>query len=182
MAINICRRLAVLTSSRITKNAPTRLCSSIYEPDYLEAMKPPYPLYPPLLVRIRGYDYPVIENYQSWIHRIANHMKFKVADSYPMPAKELKVVRYKTGTTVIDAEYLLKIYERDLKVTDIPSVRFPIFLWAVKKAIPVGVMLDIEEWTWEQENKRFIPNPRLLELKAEIEEIDEDRPQKKKKF
>lgn len=80
----------------------SKTMSGIYEPDYLEvkfflffrvclfeyiknnfnfqAIKPKYPLYPPITVQIRGYDFPVLESYQSWINKIADVMDFDVED------------------------------------------------------------------------------------------------------
>lgn len=47
-----------------------------------QAIKPKYPLYPVLTVRIRGYDYPILESFQSWAHKIALTMDFDVEDGY----------------------------------------------------------------------------------------------------
>ena len=88
-----------------------------------------------------------------------------------MPAKELKVITYKPQSTIVDKEYFLKIYERDLKISNVPSVRLPIFIRVLEAALPEGVMLDIEEFTEEKENSRYIPDTKLLELKSELEGV-----------
>lgn len=48
----------------------------------LQALKPKYPLYPQLNVQIRGYDFPILECYQSWIHKVAEAMDFDVDEWY----------------------------------------------------------------------------------------------------
>lgn len=55
-------------------NSPSvikRLCSSVYDPPYLDSLKPPIPIYEELTVQIKGYDFAVLENFQSCIHKIA---------------------------------------------------------------------------------------------------------------
>lgn len=88
-----------------------------------------------------------------------------------MPAKQLKVTRFKTKSTVIDAEYLLKIYQRNLKISNVSSVKLPIFIKVIEAALPEGVMLDIEEFSAEKDKFRFVPDKHLLDLKSELEEM-----------
>ncbi|XP_058803150.1 large ribosomal subunit protein mL48 [Phymastichus coffea] len=174
MAVNILKRLRYLGQLR-TLNKPISRRFSIYEPDYLEALKPKYPLYPPLLVRLRGYDFPILEKYQSYVHKVANLMDFDIEDSYAVPARELKILKYKPKSTVIETEYFLRVHERDIKICDVPSVRLKIFIRAIQKAIPPGVMLDIEEWSYDKEKTRFIPDKELLDLKGELEEMQKPK-------
>lgn len=41
-------------------------------------LKPKVPIYPMLNVQIKGYIYPVLENYQSFVHKIAKLMDIDV--------------------------------------------------------------------------------------------------------
>ncbi|XP_001606754.1 probable 28S ribosomal protein S10, mitochondrial [Nasonia vitripennis] len=184
MASHLFRRLTALKSiprANLLNNVPSMSYSKIYEPDYLEALKPKYPLYPPLVVRIRSHDFPILESYQSWIHKVAEAMDFDMEDSYPMPARETKVTRYKHKSTVVDAQYLLRMYERDLMISNVPSIRLPIFIRVLEAALPEGVILDIEEYSQEKENYRYIPDKQLLDLKQELEDIQKSKDNKSKK-
>ena len=39
-------------------------------------------MYPPLTVRVSGYDFRVLEKYQSFVHKIANLLDFDVEEWY----------------------------------------------------------------------------------------------------
>lgn len=55
-------------------------CYGIYEPDYLDALKPKYPVYDTINVKITGYDFPILESYQRFVHRIANSLNLDVSE------------------------------------------------------------------------------------------------------
>lgn len=52
--------------------------SKLYEPDYLETMKPLIPEYDPITLQMKGYDFPVLERYQSYIHSVAECLDITV--------------------------------------------------------------------------------------------------------
>lgn len=99
----------------------------------------------------------------------------EICFSYPMPAKELKITRFKPKSTVVEGAYTLNIFERDIKMSNVSSVRLPIFIRIIEAGLPEGVMLDIDEWTDEKEKKRFIPDTTLLSLKSELEGMKKDK-------
>lgn len=43
-------------------------------------MKPKYPIYETINIQVKGYDYAVLENYQKFLHRIAEAMELEIAD------------------------------------------------------------------------------------------------------
>ncbi|XP_033222801.1 uncharacterized protein LOC117176655 [Belonocnema kinseyi] len=53
-------------------------CYSLWVPDYLEALRPKIPLYPTLNIQIRGYDYPIVEKFQGFIHDLVTEMDMDV--------------------------------------------------------------------------------------------------------
>uniref|UniRef100_A0ABD2WPZ3 Small ribosomal subunit protein uS10 domain-containing protein n=1 Tax=Trichogramma kaykai TaxID=54128 RepID=A0ABD2WPZ3_9HYME len=189
MAANLFKKLIATNHPRILSQALPKNYA-IYTPDYLEACKPKYPLYPTLTVKVKGHDFRVLETFQSQIHRIANFMDFDVEDrysfyschvlfnskskliyfyfSYAMPAKETRIVRFKPKTTATEAEYVLKTYARHLVISNVNSVGLPIFIQVLQKKIPVGVTFEIEEYNSEKEAYRFIPDKQLLDLKQEL--------------
>ncbi|KAK7874421.1 hypothetical protein R5R35_001516 [Gryllus longicercus] len=141
----------------------------IYEPDYLEAMKSKIPLYNTLNIQMRGYDFPVLENYQRFIHKIANCLDIDVEDGWATPGQKLKVQRFKPQSTVVDSEYHLTIYERNIQVTDLESTALPLLLQCVAGSLPEGVKLKIHEHQPEHEETRYVPDHELLTLKSELE-------------
>ncbi|EDX03365.1 GD23111 [Drosophila simulans] len=78
-------RLALQVPKATT--TPVRSTSgSVYEPDYLESLKPKFPQYESLNVQIKGYDYPQLESYQRFLHGVAEYLELdlaKIADREP---------------------------------------------------------------------------------------------------
>lgn len=84
-------------------------------------MKPKIPLYDTLNIQLRGYDYPVLENFQKLVNKIVKAMEINVEDSWAVPAHSLQVITYKPKTDVINSQYKLKLFERTVQITDISS-------------------------------------------------------------
>ncbi|XP_014218419.1 39S ribosomal protein L48, mitochondrial [Copidosoma floridanum] len=179
MAVNFLKSLIPLARPcNLSKILPRFY--SIYEPPYLEALKPKYPLYPLLNVQIRGYDYAILENFQSWVHKIAEAMDFDVEECYAFPHKEYKIIRYKPKSTVVEVEYTLKLYQRNIKMSNVTSVGLPIFIRICEAGLPEGTLFDIFEHTEEHENARYIPDKRLLDMQEELASVG--KPPKKKRL
>ncbi|PSN44045.1 hypothetical protein C0J52_19608 [Blattella germanica] len=83
----------------------------------LQVGKSKIPLYNTLNIQLHGYDYPVLENFQSFVHRIATNMNIEVEDGWALPPQHLQVQRFKPESTVIDAEYKILKYERNIQVS-----------------------------------------------------------------
>lgn len=81
------------------------------------------PLYDTLNIQIRGYDYPVLENFQKWIHNIVINCNVNVEDSWAIPHQDLQIITYKTNSEVINSQYKLKVYQRTVQITDINSLQ-----------------------------------------------------------
>uniref|UniRef100_A0A182WJ62 HEAT repeat-containing protein 6 n=1 Tax=Anopheles minimus TaxID=112268 RepID=A0A182WJ62_9DIPT len=126
----------------------------IYEPDYLELLKPKYPLYDTLNLTIKGYDYPLLESYQKFIHNVADSMDLEIADGYAKPPQKLNVQKFKPSSSIIDSEYKLTVYERTVQVEKVQAPLYPLLLRTLQAALPEGVTLKVSEHTWEQEEAR----------------------------
>ncbi|XP_015118042.1 uncharacterized protein LOC107041804 [Diachasma alloeum] len=146
-------------------------CYSLWTPDYLETMKPKIPQYPVVNIRMRGYDFPVLESYQKLAHIIAVNMDFEIDNSYAIPAQDLKIQKFKPRSTVAEAEYILHCYERNILISDLPSPKFPVYVRMLEAALPEGVTLNVLEWKPEREELRYVPDKQLLDLKTELESI-----------
>lgn len=60
---------------------------SLYEPSYLALMKSPHPTYDMINVKISGFDFPILENYQRFIHRMAESLELDVSECWAQPPK-----------------------------------------------------------------------------------------------
>jgi large subunit ribosomal protein L48 len=47
--------------------------SSVYEPEYLDSLKPDIPEYEEINVQIKGYDFAVLESFQKFVHTTAEN-------------------------------------------------------------------------------------------------------------
>ncbi|XP_043496764.1 39S ribosomal protein L48, mitochondrial isoform X1 [Polistes fuscatus] len=170
MALNIFKKATAFHNGTLAKNILCRRYS-LYEPDYLEALKPKVPIYPILNVQITGYVYPVLQSYQSFIHRLAKIMDIDVDDCWALPAKELKIQRYKPKSTVVVAEYKLNIYERNIQLADITATQCPLLIRILETTLPEGVNLNVSIFNPDTELKRYIPDKQLLDMKSQLQDL-----------
>ncbi|XP_063222316.1 large ribosomal subunit protein mL48 [Bacillus rossius redtenbacheri] len=149
----------------------SRSLQGIYEPDYLDKLKPDIPVYNALNIQMKGYDFPVLENYQKFVHSIAESMDIEVEDSWALPPQHLQIQRYKPQSSIVDSEYKLLVYERNVQVTDLPSTVAAVFLEVIQAVLPEGVSLSVHEHLREHEEARFVPDQQLKELKTELDSL-----------
>uniref|UniRef100_A0A0K8TT15 Putative mitochondrial ribosomal protein l48 isoform a n=1 Tax=Tabanus bromius TaxID=304241 RepID=A0A0K8TT15_TABBR len=152
----------------------------IYEPDYLESLKPKYPEYEAVDFQIKGYDYPILESYQKFLHGVAEYMDLDVSECWALPPRRFTAQRFKPNSAVVDAEYKLTIYERNLQIASLPAPIYPIFLRIAQAALPEGVTLNVLPHTEELEEIRYVPDRDLLELRAQLETLQTTTGPKKK--
>ncbi|XP_037821279.1 39S ribosomal protein L48, mitochondrial [Lucilia sericata] len=167
------KKVAQHSNANLVRNlsSTASLRASVYEPDYLESLKPKYPQYESLNVQIKGYDYPILESYQRYLHSVAEYLDLEVADCYALPPQNMTVQRLKPNSTVVDSEYRLTVYERNIQLQDVDVPVYPMFLRIAQAALPEGVQLTVQEHTDECEERRYVPDKDLLELKAELEKM-----------
>lgn len=91
--------------------------------------------------------------------------------SYALPPQNMSVQRLKPNSTVVDSEYRLTVYERNLQLQDVKVPQYPMFLRVAQAALPEGVQLTVQEHSDECEERRYVPDKDLLELKAELEKM-----------
>ncbi|XP_055386085.1 39S ribosomal protein L48, mitochondrial [Condylostylus longicornis] len=159
----------------------TRKNFKIYEPDYLDSLKSKYPQYECLNFQVKGYDYPILESYQKFLHNVAEYLEMDVSESYASPPQKSLVQRFKPSSSVVEAEYSLTTYERNIQISDMDAPTYPLFLRIAQAALPEGVTLNVFEYDEEFEEKRYVPDRDLLELKAQLENLQGTRDSTKKK-
>uniref|UniRef100_A0A2M4C0V2 Putative mitochondrial ribosomal protein l48 n=1 Tax=Anopheles marajoara TaxID=58244 RepID=A0A2M4C0V2_9DIPT len=154
-----------------TRISSTLYSNRLYEPDYLESMKPKYPLYETLNFTIKGYDFPVLESYQKLIYNVADSMDLDIVDAYAHPPQKLTVQKFKPSSSVIDSEYKLTVYERTVQIDNVQAPLYPVLLRTLQAGLPEGVTLNVTEHTPEHEDARYVPDRDLKELKQQLDEM-----------
>ncbi|CAH1407593.1 unnamed protein product [Nezara viridula] len=153
-------------------NAQRRLAStSIYDPPYLDSLKPKIPLHEPINVQIKGYDFAVLESYQKEINRIARMMDIDISDGWATPGVKHKIQKFKPNSSVVHKEYELVTYERNLQIVELPSTLAPIFFQLIQAAQPQGTNLEVHEHLKEHELIRYVPDKDLIQLKTQLTEL-----------
>lgn len=130
---------------------------------------------------MKGYDFAILENYQKFLHNVAEYLELDVSDCYALPPKRASVQRLKPNSTVLDSEYKLTTYERNLQINYLDAPMYPQFLRIAQAALPEGVTLKIEDHTSDHDELRYVPDKDLIELKSQLEYMQKDLPPSKKK-
>ncbi|KAL6258892.1 hypothetical protein P5V15_010838 [Pogonomyrmex californicus] len=177
MVLNFIKQIALLRPCSFARKILSAkfYTGSLYEPDYLETGKSKFPLLSTINVQIRGYDYPVLESYQAFVHKLADIMQIDVDNGWPLPPQEFKIQKYKTGTTTIISEYYLKIYERNLQMLEVPSIKYSVFIRVLEATLPQGVTLNIDTYDPMLEEKRYIPDKELINLKSTLDTLQKNK-------
>ncbi|KAJ3658183.1 hypothetical protein Zmor_009939 [Zophobas morio] len=145
--------------------------SSFYEPSYLESMKSKVPMYDTLNIQLRGHDYPILENYQKFVHNLMKNMEVNVEDAWGTPHQEIQITTLKAKSEIVTAQYNLKTYERTVQITDVVSTQLPLILRALEASTPSGVTVHVlshEEW---HEEVKYVPDTELKQLKQELDDL-----------
>ncbi|XP_037027451.1 39S ribosomal protein L48, mitochondrial [Bradysia coprophila] len=154
---------------------------SVYEPNYLELLKPKYPIYGLLNIQIKGYDFPVLESYQRYLTSVAKAMDLDVSNGWAVPAETFQVLRYKPQSALTESEYKLTVYERNIQIVDIMAPVYPVLLRLAQASLPEGVSITVVEHTKEQDELRYVPDGNLNELKQQLDEMGGPVQKKKRK-
>lgn len=80
-------------------------------------MKSKIPLHNDLNIQLKGYDYPVLENYQKFVHKLLKSFEINVEEGWGAPPAHSHILRYKPKSSVIDSDYKLRLFERNIQVS-----------------------------------------------------------------
>ncbi|XP_022198250.2 39S ribosomal protein L48, mitochondrial [Nilaparvata lugens] len=168
-------KLLVNPATNLTGTSIRQVFTDRWDPPYLETMKSKIPLHDVLNIQIKGYDFALVESYQSLIHSIANTMGLDVEDCWATPATQAKILRYKPRSALPEAEYHLSLYERNVQIVDVPSTTFALYLEIMEAALPQGVTLTVVPHTDDHDEVRYVPDYELDELKTQLNVLIESR-------
>lgn len=96
-----------------------------------------------------------------------------------MPPHNFTIQRFLPKSSTVEAEYLLNVYERNLQLVDVSAPIYPLFVRIAQAALPEGVELTIQSNSEEFEQRRYVPDRDLLDLKDELEKMQRSGTAKK---
>lgn len=118
-----------------------------------------------------GYDYPILENYQKFIHDVCESLDLCVEDGWALPAKEETITRFKPFSSIVETSYTLKTYKRVIQVSDVKAHLTPLLLRLIQAGQPEGVDLHVVEHTDMHDLERYVPDKELKTLKEQLTEM-----------
>ena len=65
---------------------------------------------------MKGYDFQILESFQSYVHNLAENIGIDVSDSWATPATDWKIYTYAEESTAIKDTYTLHLYERNVQI------------------------------------------------------------------
>jgi len=133
------------------------------------------PIYPPLNIQLKGYNFDILEQFQSWVHRLVENMGCDASDAWATPAQCLSMNTYQDSSTRPKDTYYVNIYERNVQVTNLRSVDAAILIDLLQRALPEGVQFTLHEHTVEKEEQRWISDPFIDSLRSELSEGQEEK-------
>ena len=65
---------------------------------------------------MKGYDFEILESFQSYIHNLAENMGLDVSDAWATPATSWNAYTYDAESTTVKETYKLHLYERNIQI------------------------------------------------------------------
>lgn len=143
----------------------------VFEPDYLDSAGLVPPAYPAINIQLKGYNFEVLESFQSFVHNMAENIGIDVYEAWATPASTWNAYTYAEESTVVQDTYKLDLYERNIQIVNVQTTDLPVLIDIVRKTLPEGVRLSIHEHNNEHSEARYIPDPFIDGLRTELHEL-----------
>lgn len=118
-----------------------------------------------------GYDYAVLEKYQSYIHKRMRKMNFQVVKAWSTPHQELEMETLIDKSTAIESCHRIKVYERNIQFKDPDVNRLPLLVDTVHLTSPSGVYFNVIKHSKFEEDRIHFRDSVLESLKEELQEL-----------
>lgn len=122
-------------------------------------------------LQIKGYDFAVLEKYQSYLHRTMKKMDITVTNGWSAPHQEIQVETLRELTTAVDNTYTLKIYERNLQMKDALVTKLSLLIDIIHMTSPPGVSFSIHRHSVADEDRLYFKDSVLEKLKQDLQEL-----------
>ncbi|KAH9509322.1 hypothetical protein Btru_046772 [Bulinus truncatus] len=149
-----------------------------WEPDNLK-LEPDVPEFSALHIRLKGYDYAVLESYLKYLHQAMESIFNLENDAWPSPARTSEARIFHTRSTVVKDKYNLRKYDRTVLIENVQTFRVPILLEYIRRNCPEGVEVALKEPSQEEEEFRYVPDYDVIQLRSEKEAIAAGKLRKK---
>jgi len=149
------------------------VCRKTFEPDYLDSSVPEIPTYPPINIQMKGYNFDILESFQSYVHNLAENMGIDVEEAWVTPPTSYKISTFHEGGTRVKSDFSLNLYQRNVQVVNMRSLDAVILFDTIRAALPEGVQLSLHPHTQEHYEARFIPDPFINSIRSELAEGEE---------
>lgn len=171
---HLLKSLTKISKTRINRTITSDAkYKNLFEPAYIDEMKPKVGYYGLLNVRIKGHDYAILEKYQSYVHKTMRKLDLKVVKSWSCPHKELEVESLAHQTSAVVSNLKLNLYERTLQIKEAQVTKLTILIDVLNMTLPPGVSFGIQLHTQEQEDQLYFRDSRLEKLKEELAELQD---------
>lgn len=165
---SICRKQPAIPISQISNFCSTASVRKTFEPDYLDAEGAVIPIYPALNVQVKGYDFHLLESFQSFVHNVAENMGVDVESAWATPPKTYNVSTFHEGGTRIRDVNNLSQYERNVQFVGLRSIDAPILFDIMRTCLPEGVEMSVHPHKQEHYEQRWIPDPFIDGIRQEL--------------
>lgn len=140
----------------------------LHEPKYLELLKPAIPYYENVNIRVRGFDYPILESYIRFIQQICKDLKLKNSNFWGVPAVSMRQDSYKPASELVANSDVVKTHERTVQIKYMTSTHAAIFAEAILAAKPPGVVIRMAIHEVKDDDDRYIPDLQLQAMEKEL--------------
>ncbi|OQV11915.1 hypothetical protein BV898_13793 [Hypsibius exemplaris] len=150
----------------------------IYSPEDLPPPGPPQ--FAPINLRIRGYDFTLVEHYMYYLTRLAHNVGVPNTKRWATPAVSTRVTSFKPQSSLLQNEYELNLFERNVLLTGASVSILSTLLDVMNSTLPEGVSVTAKVMEPADEEMRRVPDYELVALKGQLAEMASEREKKKK--
>lgn len=141
------------------------------KPPYLDSLRPKVGFFKLINLSIMGYDYVILEKYQSYLHKTMRKMDFKIVQTWPTPHRECRYDILQPESSGIVCSDKIWIYERNIQMKDALVTQLPILIDLINMTLPPGIWFTLDRHGKEAEDRRYFRDSTLEKLKVELEEL-----------
>ncbi|CAK9303549.1 unnamed protein product [Gordionus sp. m RMFG-2023] len=132
----------------------------------------------PINVQIKSYDFAVLENFQSSLHRISKSLNIKIKDAHGTPANTTKITTFKKRSKIPENSYMLNMYQRNIIFENLSALQFPIVYEIFNTILPEGVKISFKYYQESDINYLYITDSELKTLKDGLEIMNKEEQDK----
>ncbi|GAU98371.1 hypothetical protein RvY_09526 [Ramazzottius varieornatus] len=155
----------------LTRNLFTScIRDGIYTPEDLPPPGPP--THPPINIRLRGYDFTVLEHYMYYLSKMAHYLGVTGSKRWATPATTSRITTFKAQSSLVENDYELHLYDRTVQLSGMTAPIASLILDVVNSTLPEGITVTVKVHEEAEEEIRYIPDYELVALKNQLEDMN----------